>query len=102
MAPPSRRSLVAALATILATSLSLATAAAPPAAAGLPTPPPPTSADRPGAPLGALTVKPGTYPTARTVAAQDVLAGVTIRTRTGGWRTQPPPAWPPSSPPKTT
>ena len=69
---PSRRSLAVLLAVALATTALAANPATP---AG---PPPPTSADRPGAPLGQLTVKPGTYPRARTVAAKDVLAGKTI------------------------
>ena len=81
MAPhhhPRRRSLATALTTtVLAAALALASAATPPAST-LPSPPPPTAANRPGAPLGALTVKPGTYPRARTVAAKDVLSGTTI------------------------
>jgi prolyl oligopeptidase len=65
---------VAVATAVIALTSSVAFAATPQASAP-PRAPPPTSADRPGAPLGALTVKPGTYPRARTVAAQDILAG---------------------------
>ncbi len=73
--PPSGRALVAATTSLLLAALA---SAATPASSVTPSAPPPTSADRPGAPLGALTVKPGTYPRARTVAAKDVLAGQSI------------------------